>query len=75
MRYMFGPCELQVQLYTKHAYSLLLERDLVAINVDGRGQVLCGVATPSCEMYKLILVWREFGPMGLSPVFVLVVRP
>jgi hypothetical protein len=52
----FGPYELRVQLYAEHAYSLLLERDLVAIDVDGRGQVLRGVATPSCEVDKLILI-------------------
>ena len=75
MRYIFGLCELRVQLYAKHAYSLFLERDLVAIDVDSRGQVLCGVATPSCEMYKLILVRREYSPVGLSQVFILIVRP
>ena len=75
MRYVFGLCELRVQLYAEHAYSLLLERDLVAIDIDSRGQVLCGVATLSCEVYKLILVRREYGPVGLSPVFALIVRP
>jgi len=50
-------------------------RDLVAIDVDDRCQVLRGVATLSYKVYKLILVRREFSPVGLSPVFVLVVRP
>jgi hypothetical protein len=46
----------------------------MAINVDGRGQVLCDMMTPSYEVDKLILVWREFGPMGLSLVFALIVH-